>query len=385
MKVLYQTVPSFFDLEISLIRELTKLVDLKVVMIVSPASMHSSAFSIESIDSRCDIIPASKYKGMEKYRNMINLDDWYIANNPDNSVIHSLSLAKKIRKFYKDSNFTFLHSTTDCKTALMNIPFYAKLKNKLYTNHDPIPHRKLSFIADFVRYRILCYAFKNLLFLSDALLQPFCDRYAFAKENIYFSRLSVYDFLLTYEQKSNRYGDYILFFGRIDEYKGVDLLIDAYNKSKVADLGIKLIIAGKGEVEYSDKELSRGIILINRYINNDELANLIRHCKFVVLPYRSATQSGCVMSAFAFNKPILATRVGDLPNEVFDNVTGFLAAPNSVDDLCDKIEKMCSINLVKLTSNIEKRFAEESEYSWATISRSILEIYNKIEKQYNHI
>ena len=67
MKILYLTVPSFFDLEISLIRELKKLVDIKAMMIVSPESMHSSAFSIDKMDGRCDIIPASEYGGMEKY------------------------------------------------------------------------------------------------------------------------------------------------------------------------------------------------------------------------------------------------------------------------------------------------------------------------------
>ena len=87
MKILYLTVPSFFDLEISLIRELKKLVDIKVVMIVSPESMHSSAFSIDKLDERCDIIPATEYRGLEKYANMINLNDWYIANNPDNIIL----------------------------------------------------------------------------------------------------------------------------------------------------------------------------------------------------------------------------------------------------------------------------------------------------------
>ena len=378
LKVLYQTVPSYFDLEISLIRELSKVVELKVMLIVSPSSMSSSAFSIDSIDSRCAIIPATEYKGMEKYKNMINLSDWYIANNPDNSIIHSVSLAAKIRNFYKKGGYTFLHSTTDCKTALMNIPFYARLRNTLYTNHDPIPHRKLSFIADFVRYRMLCYAFKNLLFLSDSLLGPFCERYGFNKANIYFSRLSVYDFLHTYERKRNPYGEYILFFGRIDEYKGVDLLIDAYNQSKVIDSGVKLVIAGKGEIKYHEKKLPSGIILLNRYIHNDELANLIRNCKFVVLPYRSATQSGCVMSSFAFNKPILATRVGDLANEVIDDVTGFLAEPNSVEDLRDKLEKMCDADLLKLEGNIEKRFSKGGDYSWMLIAQSLIKVYKQI-------
>ena len=378
MKVLYQTVPSYFDLEISLIRELVKEVELKVLLIVSPTSMHSSAFSIDSIDSRCDIIPATEYKGMEKYQNMINLDNWYIANNPDNSLFHSLSLAKKIRKFYRTNGFTFFHSTTDCKTALMNLPFYASLKNKLYTNHDPIPHNKLSWIADLVRYRFLCYAFKNLMFLSDSLLDPFCNRYGFAKENIYFSRLSVYDFLLSHDQTPNPYGDYILFFGRIDEYKGVGDLVDAYVKSEASSKGVKLVIAGKGELKCKLEQLPQNILFINRYIHNKELACLIRNCKFVVLPYRTATQSGCVMSAFAFNKPILATSVGDLPNEVINDVTGFITEPNNIDKLCENIDMMCNANLEIIEQNIKYRFSDNGAYSWSSIAKSMCDIYKTI-------
>ena len=383
MKILYQTVPSFFDLDISLIRELSKVADIKVLIILSPESMHSSAFSIESIDSRCAIIPAIEYKGLEKYRKMINMDDWYVANNPDNSIIHSYTLAKKIRNFYRDNSFTFFHSTTGCKTATMNIPFYAQLKNKLCTIHDPIPHSKLSLFDDFVRRWMMFRSFKNILLLSDSLLKPFCKRYHFPEDRIFFSRLSVYDFLLSYEKKSNTYGDYILFFGRIDEYKGVDVLIEAFQKSEVSRQGIKLIIAGKGKLKNNIKQLSKDIILINKYIENDVLANLINNCKFVVLPYLTATQSGCVMSAFAFNKPIIATRVGDLPNEVVDGIYGSLCEPNNIEDLSEKIRVMCSLNLKRFEENIEQRFHSESIYSWNAIAKSLLEVYKTIEKNNN--
>lgn len=379
MKVLYQTVPSFFDLEISLIRELSKIVNVKVLMILSPESMHSSAFSIESLDSKCAIIPASEYKGMEKYSKLINLDDWYIANNPDNSIIHCLSLARQIREFYRNNDFTFLHSTTGCKTAFMNMLFYFSLKNKLYTIHDPIPHRKLSFFEDFFRCRIMFNSFKNLLFLSESQVEPFCEQYGHPKDRIYFSRLSVYDFLLSYDKKSNPYGDYILFFGRIDEYKGVGILIEAYLKSDALNHGVKLVIAGKGNLKCNVNHLPKEIIIINEYIENNVLASLIQNCKFVVLPYLTATQSGCVMSSFAFNKPILATRVGDLPNEVLDDISGFVCEPNNIEDLSKNISMMCALNLNELEKNIEKRFHADSVYSWKAIAKSLLEVYKVIE------
>ena len=378
MKILYQTVPSFFDLEISLIRELTKIVDLKVLMIVSPESMHSSAFSIDKLDERCDIIPATEYRGLEKYANMINLNDWYIANNPDNSILHGISLAKKIRKFYNANGFTFLHSTTDCKTAIMYLPYAWMTKHTLFTTHDPVPHKKPSLFRELVRHKLLYTALKHHLFLSDALVETFCKKYKVPQERIHYSRLSVYDFLRYYKVASNKYGHYLLFFGRIDHYKGVDLLIDAYEKSEARKNGLKLVIAGRGHIAHDISKLADDIILLNKYIDNEELANLIHHCSFVVLPYLSATQSGCVMSAFAFNKPIIATRVGDLPKEVVDEETGLICNPNDIEDLKTKIDKMASADLLAFENRIKNKYEAGSIYSWEAAAQSIVNAYKQI-------
>lgn len=380
MKILYLTVPSFFDLEISLIRELRKLVELKVLMIISPESMHSSAFSIDKLDQRCDIIPAAEYNGMEKYRDMLNLEDWFIANNPDNSIGHCISLAFKIRNFYKQNNFTFLHSTTDCKTAIMFMPYVWKNSNTLYTVHDPIPHRKLSFLNDLIRYRLVFKSYKNLLLLSDALLEPFRNRYKIAAEKIYFSRLSIYDFLQYCKRLPNKIGNYILFFGKIVPYKGVDILIDAYLQSEARLQGIKLVVAGKGFLSHDKLKLGDDIILKNEYISNDELATLIRHCKFVVLPYVSATQSGCVMCAYAFNKPIVATDVGDLPKEIDDGQTGIICKPNDVKDLQSAVDKMCEMNLDEMSQKICSKYANAGLYSWRSSAKSIFNTYITISK-----
>ena len=378
MKVLYLTVPSFFDLEISLIRELSKLVDIHVLMIVQPESMRSSAFTIDALDKRCSIIPSSEYKGMDKYSDMIEFSKWSIANNPDSSLNSCISLARQIKSFYKKGGFDVLHSTTDCKTALMLMPFAKSIKHTLYTTHDPIPHKKPSWARELICHRLLYKAMKHHLFLSDALVDPFCKRYKVTKDRIHFSHLSVYDFLRYYKETHNEYGKYMLFFGRIDYYKGVDVLIDAYEQSEARKNGWKLVIAGKGTFSHDKTSLCEGIVLLNKYIDNEDLANLIRHSSFVVLPYISATQSGCVMSAFAFNKPILATRVGDLPKEVVDGETGLICNPNDVMDLQIKMDTMATSDLQNYEELLEKKYASGSEYSWESASRSIVTAYNQI-------
>lgn len=376
MKVLYLTVPSFFDLEISLIRELSRFCDVTVMMIVSPEGKNSSAFSINKLLPKSQIVLGRDFLEIQKYGHLIDLNKWYIANNPDNSINSCWKLAMQIKNFIKDGKYDLLHSTTNCKTSFFLIPFVWKFKNTLYTTHDPIPHVKRNLLARLIKSDTYYHAFKNLLFLSHALEDKFLSLYHFDGLKIYHSSLGVYDFLTSYEKTANPYGKYILFFGRISEYKGVDLLTSAFVKSICKTKGYKLVIAGKGSISYCCQ--CEDVILLNRYIENEELANLIRNCDFVVLPYRSATQSGCVMSAYAFNKPILATNVGDLPHSVINGEMGLVVEANNEMALQKGLDKMISENLEGFSNNIKKKFMNGGPASWKQIAASLYESYKQI-------
>jgi len=379
MKVLYLTVPSFFDLEISLIRELRKYCDVHVLMIISPESIHSSAFDIHKLCPEPKIINGQDFEEINKYQTFIDLKYWNIANNPDNSFISCFKLAKQIKEFIKTEEFDLIHSTTDCKTSVFLLPFIFRFKNTLFTEHDPIPHHKMNRFREFISYNLSFICFKNVLLLSDSLLEQFKGKFKGYYKTIYQSGLSIYDFLKSYPKVSNKYGDYILFFGRIDRYKGVDLLINAYRQSNAYKKGIKLIIAGRANSDFSVPE-NNAILLFNRYIPNEELAGLIDNSLFVVLPYKSATQSGCVFSAFAFDKPILATNVGDIPKQVNNN-TGCLIEPNDVVGIKEGINYMLHADYGKLTTYIHNLYSDKGERSWGCIAKHLVEdIYNKIVK-----
>ena len=377
MKSLYLTVPSFFDLEISLIRELAHNCDVTVMLIISPQSIKSSAFCIDKLLPYPDIVRADQFEGMEKYSNLIDSRRWYIVNNPNNSFISCLVLARRIRQFISKEKFDIIHSPTDCKTSLFLVPTIRRYKHTLFTVHDPIPHKKNSFIRQWLSYDLMFVSYRNLLLLSKSLSSEFEHKYENKFEHIYYSRLSIYDFLLSFKPKPNQYGKYILFFGRIDEYKGVDILLDAYHLTDAYKQGIKLIIAGKSSqnelLEVNDDQ----IMIFNRYIPNEELASLIFHSMFIVLPYRSATQSGCVFSAFAFNKPILATQVGDLTIQV-DEEVGHTVRPNSIQEIVSGINHMVNADLQRMSDSIKERYSANGPLSWTSIAQGIVDIYKDI-------
>ena len=125
-------------------------------------------------------------------------------------------------------------------------------------------------------------------------------------------------------------GKQILFFGRIDQYKGLDILLDAMEVIIANVPDARLCIASNGDIsKYKVKleKLHKNIDLHIRWIKDEEVAGFVSKCDFILLPYTHATQSGVIPLAYAFAKPVVATDVGCLDEQIIDNFTGYLV-PN---------------------------------------------------------
>jgi glycosyltransferase involved in cell wall biosynthesis len=135
----------------------------------------------------------------------------------------------------------------------------------------------------------------------------------------------------------------LLFFGNVRCYKGLRVLLAALGKIS-ASFDFALTVAGEFYVdpgpyyELADKHgIAERITWINRYIPNEQVPALFRKADVVVLPYLEATQSGIVPLAYQFEVPVIASRVGGLPEVVHEGETGFLVPAGSADLLADKI------------------------------------------------
>jgi D-inositol-3-phosphate glycosyltransferase len=174
---------------------------------------------------------------------------------------------------------------------------------------------------------------------------------------------------------------YLLFFGFIRAYKGLDLLIDAFADKRFRSRKLKLIIAGEF---YEDDEpyrelvkrnnLENEIIFFDRFINDNEVTSFFSVADLVVQPYRSATQSGVTQIAYHFEKPILVTDVGGLREIVPDRKCGYVVKPVPVE-IANAIEDYFDSNMKEtFTLNIKK---EKEKYSWSNMTASITEVYKK--------
>lgn len=129
---------------------------------------------------------------------------------------------------------------------------------------------------------------------------------------------------------------YMLFFGLVRAYKGLDLLLDAFGKIKDELPDLQLLVAGEF-YEHEDKYLSQiemnglkeRIILRNEFIPDGDLRKYFGAADLIVQPYKSATQSGVTQVAFHFEKPMLVTNVGGLGEIVHDHKMGYAVIPDS--------------------------------------------------------
>lgn len=174
----------------------------------------------------------------------------------------------------------------------------------------------------------------------------------------------------------------ILFFGRISRYKGLEYLLDALEELQQKGLSPSVTIAGGGHYDFGVGRFQAlsDVNFINRYIENDELADLICSAKIVVCPYTDATQSGVLMTAFAFNKPVVATDVGGFKDAVVNGVNGFLVPPRQAGPLAAALETLLidSEKRDEIAQNIQTHKGLP-QFRWDQIAQTLRHVYQKFQ------
>lgn len=177
---------------------------------------------------------------------------------------------------------------------------------------------------------------------------------------------------------------YILFFGFIREYKGLDLLINAFADKRFRELNIKLLVAGefyidgKPYIELIEKlGLAEQIELHTQFIENNDIVNYFCASDIVAQPYRDATQSGVTQIAYHFEKPMLTTNVGGLSEMVPDGRVGYVVKPE-VDEISNALYRFFVEN--KETEFTANAAIEKKRFSWDILIDNIEEVASKIQK-----
>ena len=173
---------------------------------------------------------------------------------------------------------------------------------------------------------------------------------------------------------------YILFFGFIRDYKGLDILMEAMTDQRIRKRNVKLLVAGEfynNSKAYSDLEktlnIADKILWFNDFIPDGEVTNFFSAADMVVQPYKSATQSGVTQIAYHFEKPMLVTNVGGLPEIVPNGRVGYVTNVDS-KEVADAIIDFYENN--RHDSFVENIKEEKKKYAWSRMTGAVKSALN---------
>lgn len=175
---------------------------------------------------------------------------------------------------------------------------------------------------------------------------------------------------------------YILFFGLIRDYKGLDLLLRAFADSRLRGKGVKLIVAGEfyGNAEFYERleqelGLAEHIVWYKEFVPADKVRYFFAAADLVAQPYKSATQSGITQIAYHFERPMLVTNVGGLAEIVPHGKVGYVTKPDAAD-IADAL-----VDFVEQRSEADYRegiLQEKAKYAWNNMTAALFEVAEKI-------
>lgn len=200
-----------------------------------------------------------------------------------------------------------------------------------------------------LRYRVMCRQVRNtdaLIVLSDHVRQQAIDVFDYPAERIWTMPHGAFKFGAgqvrpAVHPRGSR-PVRLLFFGRIVAYKGLDHLLRATLMLRQKGVAVDLVIAGSGRMQRYAELLARlpGVAIHNRWLNDGEIAAFMADADIAVLPYIEASQSGVAATAYAAGRPVVATPIGGLVEQVIHRTTGLLARDMSVAGLADAIAEL---------------------------------------------
>jgi glycosyltransferase involved in cell wall biosynthesis len=356
------------------IKLMSSICDLHVLIELSPDSLKSTVVDFTTLSTKSyldtleTIITEDESKRLEEY--VVNVSSILYVFYPSKSII-GLGNGKaltKVLKYLITNSFDVIHFDTISARLLPILPFITN-KKIVATIHDPVPHiGEKSFKKNIINW-LYSTVIDEYLFYSIYALNQFLTIRPTLHNKTATLKLLPYSYITNFKQAATKSEKYILYFGRISPYKGVDLLVKAADYISQLYPSLKIYIAGKPHGDYTlDITDIKNIKYISSYLSIEELSNLIRHSLFVVCPYTEATQSGVLMTALAMKKPVLATSVGAFAEYIKPGVNGILVDPN-VSGIQQGIAKMLSDDYylqlaekIQIETNQEERQHNYSKY-----------------------
>lgn len=367
---------------------------MKITFMSFSSTSASALYPFQMLDGLVDngkcklqVIVSKRAYNIEDYRRLcrtysIELHEYETYEHSSKAVLMSFfkfgrfrDIVRIVRQFGPDA----IYFPFGCVWAPILFPLLNRIAPVVDTLHDPHPHDKSSGLAESIFRMSGKWALnrvQGLVVLNGKDAEYVRETTGKPVAIIPHAAFSFYS-KLTKGVDSSVIKHQICFVGRIEPYKGVDLLVDAFQRIKSKD--INLVIAGGGSISKAtlSKILSdKNIQLINRFVSDEEMVDIIENSDFMVLPYLRASQSGVIPMSFALGRTVIATRVGALTEQVKDG-TGILVEPDA-DCIANAIDTMYATGTRILElSQCAKDYAD-NELTWEHSAELLIDFIETI-------
>lgn len=315
----------------------------------------------------------------EVFSSSVHLIQLNTGNTMKNLIINTLLFNRAISFLYTiyKINPDIIHLQSCHPWICLFFPFLKKYKIVL-TVHDVVPHMGTRAIDQNISRKIHI-KYSDVLVVHGQKAKVILEKEARNKkifvvphgDYAFFTKLS------TCKYKEEPFT--VLFFGLIEEYKGLKYLIEAVSMIIENIPNLKVIIAGSGNLRDKDKlENSPYFEIHNYFVNDKDVGKYFQRASVVVLPYVECTQTGVIPIAYAFKKPVIVTDVGSIPEIVDNGITGYVVPPKDPRSLAEAIIKLLN------DENLKKQMGENAykkmkyELSWNRIAKKTVYIYKYI-------
>ncbi len=264
--------------------------------------------------------------------------------------------------------------------------------NLVFTAHNVLPHEnsRVDYLLRFMVYR----SAKVIIVHSEYMKNKLAKGFRVDREKVRVMPHGNFDHYTPREPLSkaesrarlnlSEMDNVALFFGFIREYKGLDLLLDAFEICVRRDRPLKLVVAGAAHPPELESHYRRRIDQISAndsivfhagFIPSEKVATYFAACDVVILPYKEIDHSGIVHLAYSFGRPLIATNVGDFPEIIEDGKSGYLLRENSAECLSEAIlEAFSNSTSLEDMGNYARKLSE-TRYSWIDIAYQMRGLY----------
>lgn len=287
---------------------------------------------------------------------------------------------RRLWRYVEDAGIDVVVGTM---SHLWNVPMLAGRFSKvpyLMVVHDALPHPGDDLpLRHWLLKREIGFS-HGVVALTEHVRRILCDEYAYPARRTWVIPLGAFSYGRPLSMPRASGPTRLLFFGRVLPYKGLDLLLEAYTVLRRERKDIELMISGPGDLSPYEGQLRclEGVSIDNRWILEKEIGPIFRGADVSILPYREASQSGVIATAYAAGVPVVITPVGGLAEQVKHEQTGLVCASASPKGIADALRRM--LDEPGLLARCAKGASQEAEVelAWPSIashfSRAIEEV-----------